>query len=237
MVTLESARTNRILALLPQAYLQTLLQDFEVHDVPRRDVLEPRGRQPEYAYFILHGVASTVSMDGAGNLIEVATVGYEGMVGLSLFLGAPNPALEVFMQVPGSALRMPAALFRAHAEHPELSRAMKRYTQALLTQVSQASACNRIHPVEERCARWLLQTHDRVRHDVFDLTQEFLAMMLAVRRASVSEVANALQAAGLIYYHRGCITVLDRKGLERKACNCYAMITEEYNRLLGGPSL
>ena len=113
-----------------------------------------------------------------------------------------------------------------------MTQSLLRYTQALLTQVAQCSACNVYHPVEARCARWLLQTHDRVRGDEFPLTQDFLALMLGVRRASVSETAGALQARGLIRYHRGVITIVNRKGLEAAACDCYALISREYDRLL-----
>jgi hypothetical protein len=116
---------------------------------------------------------------------------------------------------------------------PAFDRVLKCYTQALFTQVAQGSACNRIHPVEQRCARWLLQTDDRMRRRSFEFTHEFLAMMLAVRRASVSEVAGKLQEGGLIRYARGIIEVLDRAGLERASCTCYAMIRDEYKRLLG----
>ena len=164
--------------------------------------------------------------------MEVATIGNEGMVGLPLFLGGESAAVEVFIQVPGDGLQMQADAFRRHVgREPSLARSLLLYTQALLTQIAQCSACNRHHAIVGRCARWLLQTHDRVKGDTFSLTHEFLGLMLGVRRATVTQTAQTLQTRGLIRYHRGTITVMNRVGLEKAACDCYQLINREYVRL------
>lgn len=230
--TLRTAKVNRILAALPRAMLERLLPQFEVIDLPVRRVLQKRGQPLDEVVFPLTGVASMISMGSSGASVEVATVGCEGMVGLPLFLGGESAAVEVFVQVPGEGLRMPANDFRKHvANERGFERALLLYTQALLTQVAQCSACNQHHAIAGRCARWLLQTHDRVKGDAFSLTHEFLGLMLGVRRATVSETAHSLQERGLIRYHRGTITVVNRAGLEKAACDCYQLITREYNRL------
>ena len=152
-----------------------------------------------------------------------------------MFLGSDRTSSQAFCQVSGSALRLSADAFREQlARSATLRTALGTYTLAFLTQTSQASACNRLHTMRERCARWLLETHDRVARETFDLTQEFLSEMLGVRRATVSEVASALQRDGLISYEYRRITVLDRDGLEAAACDCYRIIKHEYQRLIEG---
>jgi CRP-like cAMP-binding protein len=226
------AKPNRLLSALPRMALDRLMPDFELMDLPVRQVLQARGRKLDHVTFPLSGVASMVSMGDSGASVEVATVGCEGMVGLPVFLGGESVAVEVFVQVPGEGLRMSAKAFRRHFDRePALRRALLLYTQGLLTQVAQCSACNRHHPITARCARWLLQTHDRVPGDTFPLTHEFLGLMLGVRRATVTLTAQALQKGGLIRYHRGIITVLSRAGLEKAACDCYQLISREYTRL------
>ena len=169
--------------------------------------------------------------------MEMATIGREGMVGLPIFLEADTMPSRAFGQVPGGALRITAAAFTEEIKrNGPLVRVLNRYTLALFNQVAQTTACNRVHLLEQRCARWLLQTHDRVASDQFLLTQEFLAQMLGVRRSGVSAAAGLLQKAGLIRYARGRITVLDRPGLESAACECYGVIKREFDRLLGSGS-
>jgi len=226
------ARSNRILAALPRKVLDGLLPELEVVDLPVRRVLQHRGRKLEHVFFPTSGVASMVSMGDSGASVEVATIGCEGMVGLPAFLGGESAAVEVFIQVPGEGMRMHASALRRHAERESsLSRALLLYTQALMTQIAQASACNQYHAIADRCARWLLQTHDRVKDDTFALTHEFLRLMLGMRRATMTQVAQRLQKGGLIRYHRGAITVLNRGGLENAACDCYQLIAREYARL------
>lgn len=185
------------------------------------------------AYFPLDGVISMIATADNGNLVEVATTGKEGMVGLPLFLGTDQTPLRSFSQVPGAALRMPAAALRKHVrEEPQFAAVLSRYAEALMMQISQSTACNRAHSIHQRCCRWLLMTHDRVSRDHFQLTQEFLAQMLGVRRATVNEVASKLQREKLIRYSRGVVTILSRRGLEQRACGCYWIIRNEYDRLL-----
>ncbi|HEU4561941.1 MAG TPA: Crp/Fnr family transcriptional regulator [Longimicrobium sp.] len=170
-----------------------------------------------------------------GSAVETATIGNEGLVGVPVFLGAMQMAGQAFAQVPGEAYRLPAGALREEVRRGSaLATLLGRYTQALFTLVAQSSACNRKHAVEQRCARWLLMTHDRVPGDTFELTQHFLSQMLGVRRATVNEAAAALQERGLIDYTRGRITIIDRAGLEAAACACYAIIRNEFARMLEG---
>ena len=165
-----------------------------------------------------------------GEAVETATIGPEGMAGIPAFLDADQMSCQTFCQVPGRAYRLPVAAFRAEIDRSdELRRLLSRYVVAFHVQTSQTSACTRLHSMRERCARWLLHTHDRVNGGTFALTQEFLAQMMGVRRATVSEVAAGLQRDGLIEYSYRQITVLDRVGLEAAACECYRIITAEYD--------
>jgi CRP-like cAMP-binding protein len=227
-------KNNRLLAALPKAALERIVPDLRLKTLELRQVLQPRGQPVEDVVFPVLGVASMVSMGNSGASLEVATIGCEGMVGMPLFLGGQKAVVEVFMQIPGHGLHLSAASFRFHLERERsLLQILLLYTQALLTQVAQCSACNHHHPAEARCARWLLQTHDRVTGDEFPLTQDLLALMLGVRRATVTDIAGALQDRKLIRYHRGVITIRNRKGLEAAACECYQLISDEFDRLLG----
>jgi CRP-like cAMP-binding protein len=229
----RAAKSNRLLAALPRAALERIIPDLDLKPVAMRQVLQPRGEPLEEVVFPLLGVASMISMGDSGESVEVATIGCDGLVGLPLFLGGEKAAVEIFVQVPGEALFLAADDFQGHlARETCLTQTLLLYTQALLTQVAQCSACNCHHPIEARCARWLLQTHDRVKGDVFPLTHDFLGLMLGVRRASVTLTAGALQKRKLITYHRGVVTVLNRKGLEAAACECYQLISDEFDRLL-----
>jgi CRP-like cAMP-binding protein len=231
--SLRAAKSNRLLAALPRTSLDRIIPDLDLRPLKLRQVVQPRGEPLQEVVFPVLGVASMVSMGNSGDSVEVATVGCEGMVGLPLFLGGKAAVVEVFVQVPGEGLHLAAGAFRAHLERePGLSRVLLLYTQALMTQVAQCSACNCHHTAEQRCARWLLQTHDRVTGDEFPLTHEFLGLMLGVRRATVTETAQALQERELIHYERGVISVLDRKGLEAASCECYRLISREFDRLL-----
>lgn len=232
--SIRTARSNRILAALPREVCERLVPHLRMRTLAVRDVLQTRGVALEHVVFPLTGVASMVSTGAGGGSVEVATIGCEGMVGLPLLLGGESASAEVFVQVPGEGLSMTAAHFERHIEgERSLMRTLLLYTQALLTQVAQCSACNNYHEATERCARWLLQTHDRVKGDQFPLTQEFLGLMLGVRRATVTITAQGLQERGLIRYHRGIVTVLNRSGLEKSACDCYRLINHEFVRLLG----
>ena len=231
--SLRAAKSNRILSVLPRASLDRLMPDLELQPLALRQVLQARDQPVEHVVFPIDGVASMISLGDSGGSIEIATIGCEGIVGLPLFLGGERASGEIFIQVPGKGMFMTADKFERHiSREPLLTRILLRYTQALLTQVGQCAACNRHHSIIGRCARWLLQTHDRVPGDEFPLTHEFMSLMLGVRRATVTVTAQALQLRGLITYHRGVIQVLNRVGLEKAACECYRLVNREYTRLL-----
>src|SRR5882724_8268689 len=190
----------------------------------------------QFVYFPLTAVFSLVTIMEDGEGVEVATIGNEGMVGLPLFLGVDRTSARAFTQVPGESLRMPAAAFKEEIRRQgPLTQTLQVYTHALMVQISQGMACNGIHSIRQRCARWLLMTHDRVAAETFPLSQEFLALMLGVRRAGVNKVATELKQAGLIQYSRGVIRILNRKVLEDTSCECYQVIKREFDRLLGSP--
>jgi CRP-like cAMP-binding protein len=188
----------------------------------------------ERVYFPETLVASVVAPMSDGSAVETATIGHEGFVGLPVFLGATQMTAQCFAQVPGAAYEMTVDAFQQLLSEggEALTRVLQRYTQALLTLIAQASGCNRRHNVRQRCARWLLLTHDRVYSDVFPLTQRFLSQMLGVQRTTVTAAAKELENAECISYRHGIITIRDRAGLEREACECYAIIRAEFERLL-----
>jgi len=237
MANTQEFLANRLIRALPRAEAEKLIARCEVQETPvRHTVFEP-DQPSKYVYFPLSGVISIHTRMREGMAVEIATIGREGMVGLEMFLGGEQAHLAAFAQLAGRALRIAAEAFREVVrDSAPITTLLLRYTQSVLAQVSQSAACNRVHSIEERCARWLLMTHDRVDGDVFDLTQEFLAEMLGVRRPSVSVAASILQRAGFIRYSRGRVTIVDRAGLESAACECYAVIAREYERLIGAPS-
>jgi CRP-like cAMP-binding protein len=231
-------RANRLLALLDDETLHAVAARMEpVTLAVRQDLYQEQGPM-SHAWFPTDAVLSVLGASVAAQTdIEVATIGSEGVLGVPLLLGAELSPGRVFCQVSGTGWRMAAQEFREAArEHAPFGRVLHRYTHALMVQISQGTACNRAHAVEQRCARWLLQTHDRVRGDEFDLTQEFLAHMLGERRATVNQVAGSLQQRGLIRYTRGRIQVVDRDGLEAAACRCYGFVRTEYARMLAPPA-
>jgi CRP-like cAMP-binding protein len=230
------ARThpNRLITALPSPDRKRLLEALQPVSLTIGQPLYEAREPIKFVYFPLSGVHSIVSSRTDGGIVEVATVGNEGMIGIPVFLGGTSTPDEAFCQVPGDVLRMRAAQFREQIQRSLALRAvMLRYTQAFIHQIAQHAACNRLHAVVERCARWLLMTHDRVAVHEFVLTQGSLAQMLGVRRATVTTAAGRLQHAGLIRYTRGRITIVDRKKLERASCDCYRVIRKEYKRLLG----
>jgi CRP-like cAMP-binding protein len=224
---------NRLLRVLPPDVSETFGQQLELLDMEvRHRVFEP-DRPSQHVYFPLSAVISVLAKMQDGVAVEIATVGREGMVGLEIFLGGEQMPASAFCQIAGRAARIDADAFREVVrDSAPLTTLLLRYTQATLTELGQSVACNRVHLLEERCARWLLMTHDRVPGDHFDLTQEFLAEMLGVRRPSVSITASILQRAGFIRYNRGRIEIVDRAGLESVACECYGVIAREYERLI-----
>lgn len=232
--TSRNLSKNRLLAALPSEEYKRLLPDLESVYLPHQQVIYEPNEPIKYVYFPSDAVMSLINLmeDGAG--VEVGTVGNEGMVGISIFLAGDSSVNQAVTQIPGNAVRMRADVFK-HNVTPgsPLYKLLQRYTQALLSQICQSVTCNGLHSIEKRCCRWLLMTQDRVEGNQFPLTQEYLAYMLGVRRASVSEVCSLLQKAGLISYSRGSITILNRQALENTSCECYAIVKNEFNRLLG----
>lgn len=225
--------TNRLLQSLPDDSRARLESDIVIEEIPSKKVLYAPGATIDSVYFPLSGVVSIVVVGEAG-IVEAATVGREGLVGLPVVLGAESTSAKVMGQISGKSARVRADVFRAAMDaDATLRRLVLRYAQALIEQTSQSVACNRLHSLEERCARWLLETHERVGANTFELTQEFLSQMLGVRRASVTVAAGMLQKAGFIRYTRGRITVLDRRGLEEASCECFAVVRERFIQLLG----
>jgi CRP-like cAMP-binding protein len=226
---------NRLLATLPSDVIASLGDELEPVELRLKETLAHSERPPTHVYFPVSGVASMVNQPEPGEIVEFATVGREGFVGLPQLLGADALPSETFVQVPGRGFRLKSRVFTAFVDRQPAFRALlMRYIVALMVQISQTASCNRLHEVDARCARWLLQTDDRVDGHTFPLTQEFLAQMLGVHRPTVTIAAGMLQKAGLITYRRGIITIADRSGLEEAACPCYRFIVNEYERLLGG---
>ena len=206
-----------------------MLQPVELK--PRQGVYHVHG-PIDYVYFPTGGIISAMVVMEDGNAIEVTTIGKEGMAGLSALLGGDTSPYEVMVQVPGQGFRMRADAFTKATEVKGMFRSiLVQYHTAFSAQVAYSVACNGLHTVEKRCCRWLLMTHDRVGSNVLQLTHEFLAIMLGVRRASITEVLKPLQNMGLIRNSRGEIEILDRAGLEKHACECYRAINAEFARL------
>ncbi|HEU5231294.1 MAG TPA: Crp/Fnr family transcriptional regulator [Terriglobales bacterium] len=225
---------NHLLGSLPERTQKQLLSKMDrVELVPRKVLYDPN-QAIAHVYFPEEGVISLVSTMKEGAALEIATVGKEGMVGVPVLLGADSSPLQAFAQVPGHALKMSAPDFRHElANGTGLRRLLERYTQALFTQLSQSVACNRFHSIEQRCARWLLMTADRVKDGRFKLTQEFLAQMLGVRRPGVNEILQRFQQRGMVAYKQGQIEITNRRKLERVSCECYFIVRQEYERLTG----
>ena len=225
---------NRILDGLPRKELSRIRKALTEIDAAVRDQIYEPNKPFKHVYFPETAIASVVNVFEDGSEIEVATIGYEGMVGLPAFLGTNQSPARAFWQVPGTAFRLEAAfLEKEKRKGSPLAATLGLYTQGFFAQIAQSVTCNRLHSLEQRCARWLLMTHDRVPADDFPLKQEFLAQMLGVRRTGISEVAGRLQRKRLIKYSRGCMSVTDRRGLERLSCECYRVVAREYRRLLG----
>jgi len=225
----EIKERNRLLAAVPMTEWSRLEPQFQHVKLRFSEVLHQPDHRIRHLYFPRCGVISAVKEFHNGDVIEVATIGNEGVAGHSVALHVLTAGNRVLVQVPGEALRIETgALKRRLDECPVLHRILLRYSQALFHQVAQTAACNRAHTVDERCARWLLMSHDRVCTASFTLTQEFLSQMLGVHRPSVSIAAGMLQKAGMITYVRGTITIIDRTALEEASCECYRLIKRQY---------
>jgi CRP-like cAMP-binding protein len=224
---------NRLLAALSPTEFRRLRPALEPVPLTFKQLLYPPGGPIDFIYFPHSGVASVVADLSGRRTIEVGICGREGAVGAGAILGDPTSPFRVQVQVAGDAMRIDMDAFRtAVRAGGTLHRLLARYHAAYLTLTAQSAACNGMHRIDQRCCRWLLMTHDRMGPESFELTHEFLGTMLGVRRASVSEVLNPLQADGLIGYRRGRVTVIDRPGLERAACECYGFVRAQFDRLL-----
>jgi CRP-like cAMP-binding protein len=223
---------NRLLAL-PRAELERLRPHLEMVPLVRRRFVLPAGEPLPYVYFPFAGVVSLLIGMADGSTVEVATVGREGMLGVSVLLEADPPPYDMVCQISGEAARLASPTFvQLVDELPSFRRRVKRYTLGLLNEVARTAACNRLHSVEQRLARWLLLSRDRVGADVFPITHESLAHMLGARRPFVTRTASRLQQAGLIRYGRGAVRILDADALEAVACEDYQVTRREYARLL-----
>lgn len=218
---------------MPQEDLQRFFSDLDPVSLSLRQVLHEAGAPLEHVYFLGQGVASVLTNMADGSTIEVGMIGMEGMVGVPALLGGETSVQRIIVQVPGTALRMHAALCKAAFDQSEaVRRVTLRFAEAMLNLSAQTAACNRLHSIEQRCARWLLMAFDRTQSETIPITHEFLASMLGVRRAGVTNTAGELQRSGLIRYQRGQLTLVDRDGLEASACECYRIDHERLSQLL-----
>jgi len=218
---------NRILLGLPSKEYKLLFDKLTLIELALHDVLQEAGQPIKYAYFLNTAMASILNLMTDGKSVEVGLTGKEGFVGIPLIAGFRTSPTLINTQAKGTAFRVDAdALRKVLLESPELVRALVRYSQEATMQVTQIAACNGLHEIDQRLARWLLMCQDRIGGDLLPLTQDFLAQMLGTRRASVSVSAAILQRAGLIKYSRGHVTVLDRPGLENACCECYGVIKQ-----------
>ncbi|HWG40255.1 MAG TPA: Crp/Fnr family transcriptional regulator [Candidatus Acidoferrales bacterium] len=232
--TAKARPKNRLLRFLPHEDYERLLPHLQPVTFKYKLSLYESDRQIEFVYFIETGVASLVNTMRNGDSAEVGTIGNEGMVGLPVIFGDSQAPTSVYIQVAGQGLRMRAKTFWQELQRSvSLRTAMLHYAHAFFNQVAQSAACNTFHLLEQRCCRWFLMTYDRMQSDEFQLTQEFLAMMLGVQRPGVTIAASALQRAGLIHYTRGQVKILDYAGLVKRSCECYAQSKREFDRLLG----
>jgi CRP-like cAMP-binding protein len=230
---------NRLLAALAPEVLARLLPDLHTIPMLLKQPLHHADEPMEHVYFPNSGMASVTALLANGRMVEAATVGDEGMVGIeAVLLDAPVSPGESMVQVAGTSAEMLSvrAFRRELARHGPMEQLMGRYAQTVIAQIMHVAACNALHSVEQRCCRWLLTAHDRVRTDTFVLTQEFLSVMLGVHRPTVSTIAASLQSAGLIRYSRGQIQIVNRKGLERASCECYLAIRRRVSALWSGSS-
>jgi CRP-like cAMP-binding protein len=222
---------NKLLAALPREHFNLLAPHLTTFSYPQNQILLETGEEVDQVYFPHSGMLSLLAVMRDGKAIETATVGREGVVGAMAGLGLYRSMVRCVVQLPVTATRISSAQFRKAVSGSEPLRNMCiQYNEVLLTQARVTAACNALHPVEERFARWLLQSADRAENNTVGLTQELMAEMLGVRRTSVTEVAGKLQAAGMINYSRGVIKIVDRAALERVSCECYQTLQEHATR-------
>jgi CRP-like cAMP-binding protein len=233
MPTPNHPKQNHLLAALSAPDYARLLPDLEPIAMPLGWVVYESGSQMSYVYFPTNSIVSLLYVMESGASAEIAIAGNEGLVGISLFMGGESTPSRAVVQSAGDGYRLKAGILKKEfALGGELQHLALRYTQALITQMAQTAVCNRHHSVDQQLCRWLLLSMDRLQGNELRMTQELIANMLGVRREGVTASAGNLQAAGLIHYSRGHITVLDRKGLEKRVCECYGVVKTEFDRLL-----
>jgi len=233
MPSTHSPNQNRLLAALPEAEFKRLSPHLGLVPLALGTMLYEPGGQMQHAYFPTTAIVSLHYVMESGASAETAGVGNEGVVGISLFMGGNTTPSSAVVQIAGHAYRLDGRLLKEEFDRAGLAQhLLLRYTQALMTQMSQTAACNRHHTVEQQLCRWLLLTLDRTATNELVMTQELVANMLGVRREGITEAARRLQQAGLISYRRGHLAVLERSGLETRACECYAVVKKELARLL-----
>ena len=233
MATLPAAQSNRLLAALPDAAWQRWRPLLEPVELPLGKVLYESGGTLSHVYFPTTAIVSLLYVMESGVSAEIAVVGNEGIVGISIFMGGGSTPSRAVVQSAGQGMRLTAqAMKDEFSAAGPVMHLMLRYTQALITQMAQTAVCNRHHSLDQQLCRWLLLSLDRLEGSELAMTQELIANMLGVRREGVTEAALRLQHAGLIRYARGHISVLDRLGLEQRSCECYAVVKKEYDRLL-----
>jgi CRP-like cAMP-binding protein len=231
--TPSEIKLNDLLAALPEAPIERWLPHLELVEMPLGAVLYESGKLESHAYFPTSGIVSLLYVMKNGDSAEIAVVGNEGMVGVALFMGGDTTTSRAVVQAAGMGYRLKAShLSAAFDLGGPVAKLLLRYTQALMTQMSQTAVCNRHHSLDEQLCRWMLLSLDRLPGNELAMTQELISNMLGVRREGVTEAAVKIQAAGIISYSRGRIKVLDRAGLEQRACECYSVVKVEYDRLL-----
>lgn len=229
----DNPNQNHLIAALPTAIFNLLAPHLELVAMHLGEMIYEPGVQLKYAYFPTTCIASLHYVMASGSSAESAGVGNEGVVGISLFMGGESTSSSAVVQTAGYAYRLERRILKQEFDHGGLfQQLLLRYTQALMTQMSQTSACNRHHSVEQQLCRWLLLTLDRLPTSELIITQELVAGMLGVRREGITEAAGNLQRAGFINYRRGHISILNRSGLEGRVCECYAVVKKEMDRLL-----
>lgn len=225
---------NRLLAMLPTDEYERLLPHLESVSLALGEVIYESGGRQSYIYFPTTAIISLLYLMENGSSAEMGVAGNDGLVGIALFMGGDTVPNRAVVQSAGDALRMKTKVLQEEfARGGTFQRLLLRYTQALMTQMSQTAVCNRLHTVEQQLCRWLLLSRDRLNTDELVMTQELIANMLGVRREGVTHAAQRLQETGLISYARGRIKIRDRRGLEAAVCECYGVVRDEYNRLLG----
>jgi CRP-like cAMP-binding protein len=229
----HSPTQNYLLGAMPAAEFERLSPDLELVEMPLGEVLYESGARLDHVYFPTTCIVSLLYVLENGASAEIAVVGNEGILGISLFMGGETTPSRAVVQSAGFGYRLKAPLLKQEFNRAgPVLRLLLRYTQALITQMTQTAVCNRHHSVEQQLCRWLLLSIDRLSSSSLNMTQELIANMLGVRREGVTEAAGNLQRAGLIRYNRGHIDVLDRPGLEEAVCECYAVVKAEFDRLL-----